>query len=115
MKETKMPEAEVQAGRAQKAKARENLMRATAGMTHQAIALLTLVEVRALIEVTGLSVTFIRNTQRSVTAHVERQELQDVADDIVTRMKGSFRNIAATPNRNRTIKVWLDGLPEEEE
>lgn len=96
-----------------KVTARENLTHATTEMSQQAVTQLTLVEMRELMDVTGLTVTFIRNEQQSIIAQKAQQELQAAADIIVTRMKGSFPDIAVVPKRNRTLKVWLDGLPEE--
>ena len=96
-----------------KTRAYENLILATAGMSQEVVAHLPLAEVYSLIKVTGLTVTFVSNIQQSIVAQKGRQELQDVANEIVTRMKGRFPDIVATPNRNRIIKVWLDGLPEE--
>ena len=93
--------------------ARDNLTLATAGMTSKAVALLSLKEVGAMVKVEGLSAGFLRNLQRSMVARVKGREMADVASAIVKRMKGDYPDIAAIPNRDRTIKVWLDGLPEE--
>ncbi len=99
--------------RPDKTQARDNLTRATAGMTSDTVALLSLKEVSAMVKVVGLTVTFLRNMQQSTVTLIERQKLREVADGIVAQMKPLFPNVAATPKRDRTIKVWLDGLPEE--
>ena len=98
-----------------KEKARNNLKLATAGMSSNSVVLLSLAEVSTMVGVTGLSVTFIRNIQQGIVTRIESQELQEIADDIVTRMKGAYPDIAAVSERNRIIKVWLDGLPKEVE
>ena len=82
-------------------------------MTRRAIELLTLEEVQAFIGDAGLSGTFVRNTQQSIAAQIERQELQAISDEIASILVDRFPDVVVTPKRGQTAKVWLEGLPEE--
>ena len=85
-----------------------------AELTYQAVELLTLPEIRTLIgeKALGLSGTFIKNMQRKAVAQMKRQELRSIANWIESRVSGQYPNVEAVPRRDRTIKVYLDGLPE---
>lgn len=98
---------------ANKEKARDNLKLATNGMSSDSIASLSLTEVNAMVDIIGLSSTFVKNMQQSLINQVKYQELQEIADDIVIRLKSHSPDVAAIPQRGRIIKVWLDGKPEE--
>ena len=106
-----MPEMEIKP--VDKKQALDNLTLATLDMSSADIAALKPREVDALTGVTGLSVGFVQNMQRSMVIQAEGLMMQNTAYDIVKRLQGGFPDIAAIPTRDRTIKVWLDGLPEE--
>ncbi len=96
---------------ADKKKARANLKKATARMSAADVARLTLSELGVLVKENGLSVTFLRNIQHDTVGQISHRELQDIADGIVQALKGAYPDVAAIPDRRRTIKVWLDGFP----
>ena len=85
-----------------------------ADLTHQAVELLTIDEIRTLIgaEAEGFSGTFIRNLQRRKIRRMKERELRSIADWIESRLSGQYPNVAAVPNRYRMVKVYLDGKPE---
>ena len=96
-----------------KKQALDNLTLATRGMFSGDIAALTPREVDALTGVAGLSVGFVQNMQRAMVIQATGFVMQTIAYDIVKRLQGGFPDIAVSAGRDRTIKVWLDGLPEE--
>ena len=86
----------------------------TAGITYQTLELMNDAEVRVLIgaRADGLSGTFIQNMQRKAVEQMKHKEMKSVADWIVSRVSGQFPNVEAIPRRDRTIRVYLDGIPE---
>ena len=63
----------------------------------------------------GLTVTCIRNMRSRLAAGLRREEMQAVADGILSGLQKDFPDAEAKLLRGRRIEVWLDGLPKEVE
>ena len=81
---------------------------------HQALELLTTKEVKAVIggKADGLSNTFIGNMQRKLVRKMQHEELQSVADWVLSLITSQYPNAEVDIKRGRIVQVWLDGKPE---
>lgn len=86
----------------------------TANKTWQEVAAMKVISIRAFIgkEARGLTRSFIKNMQQHQVRSMQIVELQSVADWTLSRIVTQFPDVEVKIEKNRTFKIFLDGLPE---
>ncbi len=66
-------------------------------------------------EAKGTTTTLIRNMRSRLAAELRREEMQAVADWIISHVQTRYADVEVKIRQGRVIEVWLDGKPAEVE